>query len=83
MFAPGSFGGADDPQHPFQTRVKVEDPFKPNSPGAYYHWNEYQNVYPVWYRWVIKPKPDDNRLSTVPLKPNWTPASSSPVVVDP
>ena len=79
IFVPGSFGGADDPQHPFQTRVKVQDPFKPNSPGSYYDWDEYQNVYPVWYRWVIKPQPDDFRLSTVPLRPNWV----LPVVVDP
>jgi len=78
-FKPGSFGGADDPQHPFQTRIKVEDPFGPNSMGAYYQWSSHRDVYPVWYRWVIKPKPDDARLSTGPLTPNW----GTPSVTDP
>ena len=79
-FKPGSFGAADDPQHPFQTRVEVSDPYVSN---LNYGWSIYRNVYPVWYRWVIKPRPDDLRISTVPLVPNWTPASSSPVMADP
>ena len=66
-----SFGAADDPQHAFQTRVKVMDPYASNSMGYNYDWGQYRNIYPIWYRWVIKPRPDDLRLSTVPLTPNW------------
>ena len=78
-FKPGSFGAADDPQHAFQTRVMVTDPFAPNSMGSYYQWSSYRNVYPVWYRWVIKPNPEEYRLSTGPLTPNW----GMPSVTDP
>ena len=75
-FKPGSFGAADDPQHAFQTRVKVEDPYTSN---LEYGWFEYRDVYPVWYRWVIKPRPQDLRLSAVPLEPRWT----QPTATDP
>ena len=78
-FKPGSFGAADDPQHPFQTRVEVTDPFAPNSMGAYYQWSSYRDIHPVWYRWVIKPNPEEYRLSIVPLAPNW----GMPSVTDP
>ena len=74
-FKPDSFGAADDPQHPFTTRVMVTDPHASNSMGNYYGWGRYPDV-PVWFRWVIKPRPDENRISTVPLVPNWTPVSS-------
>ena len=80
---PGSFGAADDPQHAFQTRIEVTDPFSPNSMGYEYGWMPYRNVYNVWYRWVIKPNPQDYRLSTVPLVPNWTPGNGGGVVIDP
>ena len=74
-FKPDSFGGVDDPQHACQTRVMVTDPYAPNSMGDYYGWGKYRDI-PVWYRWVIKPRPDDPRISTVPLVPNWAPAST-------
>ncbi|MBR0504519.1 MAG: hypothetical protein IJJ84_03865, partial [Kiritimatiellae bacterium] len=67
---PGSFGAADS-AHPFQTRVDIVDPFSPNSMGYHYGWIPYRNVYNVWYRWIIKPNPQDYRLSTVPLVPSW------------
>ena len=73
IFQPGSFGAADDPQHPFQTRVKVEDPY---TSIIDYGWFEYRD-YPVWFRWVIKPRPQDRRLSTVPLTPNWKPVNAT------
>ena len=74
-FKPGSFGAADDPQHPFQTRVEIEDPHSPNSMGDFYRWGMFPNI-PVWYRWVIWPRPEEYRISTVPLTPNWTPANT-------
>ena len=80
---PGSFGAADDPQHAFQTRIEVTDPFSPNSMGYEYGWMPYRNVYNVWYRWVIKPNPQDYRFSAVPLVPNWTPVNGGGVVIDP
>jgi hypothetical protein len=79
-FKSDSFGAADDPQHAFQTRVKVMDPYSPGSMGYSYDWCRYRNVYDIWYRWVIKPRPDDQRVSTVPLEPNWTPPTT---VTDP
>ena len=81
-FKTNSFGAANDsdPKHRFTTRVEVSDPYVSN---LNYGWSIYRNVYPVWYRWVIKPRPDEFRVSPVPLVPNWTPASSSPVVIDP
>ena len=78
-FKPGSFGAADDPQHAFQTRVRVEDPYTSN---RNYGWDEYRE-FPVWFRWVIKPGPQNYLLSTVPLTPNWTPANGGGVIVDP
>ena len=74
VFTPESFGSADDPEHPFQTRVEVVDPYSPNTLGGYYRWTDYRNVYPVFYRWVIKPDPE-GRVSTTRLRPNWTPAT--------
>ncbi len=71
-FKPGSFGAADDPQHSFQTRVEVVDPHSPNSMGNYYGWGMYPDT-SVWFRWVIKPHPEESRISTVPLTPNWNP----------
>ena len=71
VFTPGSFGSADDDEHPFQTRIEVFDPYSPNTLGDYYGWPKYRYVYPVFYRWVIKPDPE-SRVSTVPLVPNWT-----------
>jgi len=74
VFNPGSFGDPGDPERRFQTRIEVVDPFSPNSMGNYYRWTGYRNVYPVFYRWVIK-SPPDGRVSTIPLRPNWTPSS--------
>ncbi len=76
-FKPGSFGAADDPLHPFQTRVEVVDPHSPNSMGNYYGWGMFPDT-PVWFRWVIKPHPEESRISTVPLTPNWSPSSGTP-----
>ena len=75
-FKPGSFGAADDP-HPFQTRVEVVDPHSPNSMGNYYGWGMFPDT-SVWFRWVIKPHPEESRISTVPLTPNWSPSSGTP-----
>ena len=75
-FKPGSFGAADDP-HPFQTRVEVVDPHSPNSMGNYYGWGMFPDT-SVWFRWVIKPRPEESRISTVPLTPNWSPSSGTP-----
>ena len=71
-FKPDSFGAADDPQHSFQTRVEVVDPHSSNSMGNYYGWGMYPDT-SVWFRWVIKPHPEESRISTVPLTPNWNP----------
>ena len=73
-FKPDSFGAADDSQHPFQTRVLVTDPYAYNTIGDYYGWSGYRN-YPVWFRWVIRPRPEELRSSPVPLTPNWTPGT--------
>ncbi len=75
-FKPGSFGAADE-THPFQTRVEVVDPHSPNSMGNYYGWGMFPDT-PVWFRWVIKPHPEESRISTVPLTPNWSPSSGTP-----
>ena len=69
-FKPGSFGAADS-EHPFQTRIDVNDPFSPNSMGYYYRWLQYRNVYNVLYRWIIKPHPEVYLISPVPLVPVW------------
>ena len=75
VFTPESFGSADDAEHPFQTRIEVIDPYSPSSMGNYYRWTNYRNVYPVFYRWVIKPD-SEGRVSTTRLRPNWTPATT-------
>ena len=81
-FNPDSFGAEED-EHPFQTRIEVQDPFGPNAMGLTYGWQPYKGVYPVFYRWIIK-SPPDGRVSTVPLAPRWTPPEDDgPAVTDP
>ena len=68
-FKPNSFGAADDPQHAFQTRIEVMDPYTEGTMGNNYDWPRYRGVYPIFYRWVIKGSPD---MSPVPLDSKWT-----------
>ena len=73
FFKPNSFGAADDPQHAFQTRIEVTDPYDSDSMsmGNSYDWPRYRGIYPIFYRWAIKGAPD-KRISIVPLYPKWT-----------
>ena len=69
VFQPGSFG-APDSEHPFQTRIEVMNPYTTSTMGNYLGWPEFNGLYPVLYRWVIRGSPD-NRMSPVPLKSRW------------
>lgn len=47
VFGPDSF---DDN---FQSVIEVSDPFLPSSPGSYYGWGPYRDLYPIFYRFRL------------------------------
>ena len=68
VFTADSFGAADS-DHPFQTRVKIGDPYI-SAYGISYDWSDYR-ANGIFYRWTINSKPD-GRVSIPPLVPNWS-----------
>ncbi len=47
VFGPNSFDSN------FQAVIEVSDPFLPSSPGSYYGWGPYRDLFPIFYKWRL------------------------------